>query len=195
MGIVGLGAGTLAAYGREGDYYRIYEIDPAMCEVAASENGYFTFVKDSKAMIDIILGDARISMENEDSQQFDVLALDAFSGDAPPVHLLTKEAFEEYLRHMREDGIIAVHITNRYLNFRPLIWKIAEELDLERVLISNWGDECVSYYTDWLLLSKAKHVLQQKAFTYYAAHPPDYNKLESTTIWTDDYSNLYQLLW
>lgn len=195
VGIVGLGAGTLAAYGKEGDYYRIYEINPAMAEVAASEKGYFRFVPESKAEVDVILGDARISMENEEPQKFDVLALDAFSGDAPPVHLLTKEAFEMYLQHIREDGIIAVHITNRYLNFKPLIWKIAEELDLEKVLISSWGDDWITYYTDWYLLAKDKGVLQKYVFTSNAAPQPDPEKLESTTVWSDDYSNLYQLLY
>jgi hypothetical protein len=194
VGIVGLGAGTPAAYGRYGDYYRIYEINPAMNEIAGSGHGYFRFVPDSKAEVDVIIGDARISMENEAPQQFDVLALDAFSGDAPPVHLLTKEAFGVYMRHIREGGIIAVHVTNRYLNFRPLILKIAEELDLEKLLISSWGDDGITYYTDWFLLAKDKGVLQQSSFRSYAESPPDFETLESANIWTDDYSNLYQLL-
>ncbi|MFC1892235.1 spermidine synthase, partial [Thermodesulfobacteriota bacterium] len=195
VGVVGLGAGTLAAYGKEGDYYRIYEINPAMAEVAASEKGYFRFVPDSKAEVDVIMGDARISMENEEPQQFDVLALDAFSGDAPPVHLLTREAFSLYMKHIREGGIIAVHITNRYLNFKPLIWNIAKEMDLERVLITSWGDDWITYYTDWFLLAKDKGVLQQNVFTADAIPEPDPETLKSTTIWSDDYSNLYQLLY
>ena len=195
VGIVGLGAGTLAGYGKEGDYYRIYEINPAMADVAASENGYFRYVPDSKAEVDVIMGDARISMENEEPQRFDVLALDAFSGDAPPVHLLTREAFGLYLQHIREGGIIAVHITNRYLNFKPLIWNIAEEMGLEKVLISSWGDDWITYYTDWFLLAKDKNVLNKYVFTSKAAPLIDAESLENTTIWTDDYSNLYQLLY
>ncbi|MBW1861183.1 MAG: fused MFS/spermidine synthase [Deltaproteobacteria bacterium] len=124
--------GTLAAYGHKGDYYRIYEINPAMVEFAASEEGYFRFVPECRAKIDVVIGDARISMEREESQQFDILALDAFSGDASPVHLLTKEAFSIYMRHMREGGIIAVHITNRYIDFKPLIWKLADPLSKAR---------------------------------------------------------------
>ena len=113
VGIVGLGAGTLAVYGRKGDYYRIYEINPAIAELSASKKSYFSYVPECRAEVDVVVGDARISMAHEKAQEFDVLALDAFSGDAPPVHLLTIEAFQVYMRHMREGGIIAVHITNR----------------------------------------------------------------------------------
>ena len=195
VGIVGLGAGTLAAYGREGDYYRIYEINPAMVEVAASEQGFFRFVPDSRAEVEVVLGDARISLEHEENQQFDILALDAFSGDAPPIHCLTREAFNIYMGHMREGGIIAVHITNRYINFKPLIWKIADEFGLERVHIGAWGEERHAYGTDWILLSKDKEIFQQRVFMEASVDPPEHEEIDSIRVWTDDYSNLYQLLW
>ncbi|MBW1767459.1 MAG: ferrichrome ABC transporter permease [Deltaproteobacteria bacterium] len=194
VGFVGLGAGTLAAYGRVGDYYRIYEINPAMAELAASDEGYFSYVPDCGAKTDVVLGDARISMENEEDQRFDILALDAFSGDAPPVHLLTKEAFKIYLRHIREGGIIAVHITNRYIDFRPLVWKIADEFGLEGVHISVSADQNTAYGTDWMLLTKEKELFQQPVFSYDAVPRPTGEELDSIRMWTDDYSNLYQLL-
>jgi len=194
VGIVGLGAGTLAIYGREIDYYRIYEINPAMVRLSASEEGYFSFVSDSKAEIDIVIGDARISMEHEESQKFDILALDAFSGDAPPIHLLTREAFSIYMRHMRQGGVIAVHITNRYIDFIPLIWKLADEFDLERTLIGAWEDESFAYGNDWILLTKDKEFFKQSGFLDADDSPPEEEDFKSIQIWTDDYSNLYQVL-
>ena len=194
VGVVGLGAGTLAVYGRKSDYYCIYEINPAMVELAASEEGYFRFVPDSRAEVDIVTGDARISMEHEESQQFDVLALDAFSGDAPPTHLLTREAFSVYMRHMREGGIIGINITNRYINFRPLIWKLAGELGFERLLIKAYAGDNLAYDNDWILLTKDEKVFQTRALMVDASPPLDDKEFESIRLWTDDYSNLYQLL-
>ena len=109
VGMIGLGTGTIASYGRAGDYYRIYEINPLVLEVARRE---FTYLLDCPAKVDVVLGDARLSLEREPSQQFDVLAVDAFSGDAIPVHLLTLETFRLYFRHLRPDGILAVHVSN-----------------------------------------------------------------------------------
>ena len=194
VGIVGLGAGTLAVYGRKGDYYRIYEINPAIAELSASEKSYFSYVPECRAEIDVVIGDARISMEHERAQQFDVLALDAFSGDAPPTHLLTQEAFHIYISHMREGGIIAVHITNRYIDFKPLIWKIADELGLERILISAGEYDYLAYDNDWILLTRDKDLFKRYPFINRAESPPDKDEVDSIRIWTDYYSNIYQLL-
>ena len=116
--MIGLGTGTLAAYGRLGDYYRYYEINPLVVRVARSE---FTFLADCHGKLDIAMGDARLSLEREQPENFDVLAVDAFSGDAIPVHLLTSEAMDLYFRHLRPDGILAVHISNRYLDLVPVL--------------------------------------------------------------------------
>src|SRR5207244_4450102 len=113
IGIIGLGAGVLAVYGRPRDVYRFYEINPQVLEVAEKE---FTFLKDSAAKVEFVAGDARLSLENEDAQGFDVLVVDAFSGDSIPVHLLTQEAAALYFRHLKPDGILVVHVTNVYLD-------------------------------------------------------------------------------
>ena len=116
VGVVGIGVGTITAYGRAGDYIRYYEINPDVIGAATDPNGYFTFIRDSEAKVEIVPGDARLSIERElrdrKSQQFDVLTIDAFSGDAVPVHLITKEAIALYLQELRPDGVIAFHITN-----------------------------------------------------------------------------------
>ena len=136
VGAIGLGAGTIAAYGEPGDYIRFYEINPAVTEIATDENGYFTYLRDSRARIEVVPGDARLSMERElangNPQAFDVLVLDAFAGDAIPVHLLTIEAFAIYLRELNADGVIAIHVTNRYLDLRPVIRENSRSLWIER---------------------------------------------------------------
>src|SRR5207248_4464004 len=105
VGVVGLGGGTLAAYGRAGDTYRFYEIDPNVIRLARE---HFTYLADCPATTDVILGDGRLSLEHEQPQNYDLIALDAFSGDIVPVHLLTAEAFDLYQRHLRPGGVIAV---------------------------------------------------------------------------------------
>jgi SAM-dependent methyltransferase len=127
VGVIGLGAGTLASYGSKGDVYRFYDINPGVIAIAQRD---FSYLKDSDATIELSLGDARLSLEREAPQQFDVLAIDAFSSDAIPVHLITREAVQVYLRHMKPDGIIAYHVTNRYLNLEPVVESIAHELGL-----------------------------------------------------------------
>ena len=113
IGIIGLGAGTIAAYGRPGDQYIFYEINPLVLELA---NNQFSFLRQSSASVNVVLGDARLSLEREAQQQFDVLAVDAFSSDAIPIHLLTREAFALYLGHIKPSGLIAVHVSNKYLD-------------------------------------------------------------------------------
>jgi hypothetical protein len=194
VGVIGLGVGTLAAYGRDGDYYRIYEINPDVVELAATKDGYFSFVADCKADVNIILGDARVSLENEEPQGFDVLALDAFCGGTPPVHLLTKEVFNIYLRHIRDGGVIALHISNRYIDFEPVILKLAKKFNLSGVHIISDGDDYFSYESDWILLTKNEDFLCQEAVANSSIPLIIDKDLISIKIWTDDYSNLFQLL-
>src|SRR5262249_30766076 len=122
IGVVGLGTGTIAAYGEDKDYFRFYEINPEVVRFAAR---YFTYLKDCPAQIEIIEGDARLSMERElasgQAQQFDILAIDAFTGDAIPVHLLTSECFSVYWYHLKKDGILAVHVSSRYFELAPVV--------------------------------------------------------------------------
>jgi protein-L-isoaspartate O-methyltransferase len=131
VGIVGLGAGTLAAYGRPGDVYRIYEINPQVVRLAEME---FTFRRDSAAAVEVALGDARLRLEGEPPQEFDLLAVDAFSGDSVPTHLLTQEALALYVRHLAAGGILAVHISNRFVDFEPVL--AAGALALRRPVVN-----------------------------------------------------------
>ncbi len=189
VGVIGLGAGTLAAYGKPGDSFRFYEINP---QVVAIANGWFTFLKQSPAKSEIILGDARLSLESETPQQFDVLAVDAFSGDAIPVHLLTKEAFAVYFRHLKPDGILAVHTSNTYLNLAPVVKLLADDADYATRLIAS--DEDVPRLissADWVLVTRNQEFLN-KPDTFAGSQnievPP------RLRLWTDDYNNLYEIL-
>jgi SAM-dependent methyltransferase len=189
VGVIGLGAGTLAAYGKTGDTFRFYEINPQVVQVA---NGWFTFLKQSPAKTEIVLGDARLSLESEPSQQFDVLAVDAFSGDAIPVHLLTKEAFAVYFRHLKPDGILAIHTSNTYLKLAPVVKLLAEDAEYATRLISS--DEEVTMMVspaDWVLVTRNQEFLNK---------PETFTGSENITVpprlllWTDDYNNLFDIL-
>src|SRR5439155_682177 len=125
---------TIAAYGRPGDYVRFYEINPEVLRLA-HETEYFSYLRTSAARVEVILGDARLSMEREleqgGSQQFDVLVLDAFSGGAIPLHLLTEEAFRIYFGHLRNPGgILALHISNAHIDLRPVVFALADHFGL-----------------------------------------------------------------
>jgi hypothetical protein len=144
IGVVGLGAGTIAAYGKPGDSIRFYEINPDVIRIATSGT-YFTYLKDCRAQVEVIPGDGRLSLERElnrgEPQKFDVLALDAFSGDAVPVHVLTEEAFQIYLKHLSgPQAIIAINITNTYLDLRPIVLRLANRFGLRSAWISSYGD-------------------------------------------------------
>ena len=194
MGAIGLGIGTVAAYGQPGDYIRFYEINPAVTKIATDPNGFFTYLRDSPAKVDIIPGDARLSMErevaNDNSQGFDVLVVDAFAGDAIPVHLLTEEAVAIYLRELAPDGVLAIHISNRYLDLRPVVHELAERFRLHSGWVHSPGGP-LSQQSDWILLARTDEVLGQ---------PEVSNQLQSldsqrkVRLWTDDYSNLFQIV-
>ncbi|MBI2511489.1 MAG: fused MFS/spermidine synthase [Opitutae bacterium] len=195
FGFVGLGVGTLAAYGRPGDRIRIYEINPAVLRLARER---FTFLNQSTADVKIVLGDARLSMEDELAhdapQQFDVLALDAFSSDAIPIHLLTEEAAAVYLKHLKPDGIIAVHISNRYLDLRPVVEALAQRYQLHLATISDNpkdGDWWL-YRTTWCLLSRDPLKFAHEDFQEAADEPAD--KTAKTIRWTDDRASLAGIL-
>jgi hypothetical protein len=189
VGVIGLGAGTLAAYGKQGDSFRFYEINPQVIQIA---NGWFTFLKQSPAKSEIVLGDARLSLESEASQLFDVLAVDAFSGDAIPVHLLTKEAFAVYFRHLKPDGILAVHTSNTYLNLAPVVKLLAEDADYATRLIASDEDimQLISA-ADWVLVTRNQHFLNvPETFSGSQTIIAPSN----LRLWTDDYNNLFEIL-
>src|SRR6266702_1179442 len=189
VGVVGLGAGTLAAYGRTGDVFRFYDINSGVVELARSE---FTFLKDSAAKVEVTLGDARLSLEREPPENFDVLALDAFSSDAIPVHLLTVEAFKTYLRHLKPGGVLAVHISNRYLDLVPVVQQAGRRLSLEvRQVESDDDDEAGVYRSDWMLLSASPAAFEGELLKEAAER---IDAVPRVRLWTDDYSDLYRIL-
>ena len=194
IGLVGLGTGSLAVYARAGDSLRIYEINPAVEQLARTQ---FKYLEYCQGKVDVVMGDARLMMEREleakNSQQFDLLALDAFSSDAIPVHLLTKEAFEIYWQHLKPDGVLAVHISNRYLNLRPVVEKLAKHFDLEAVSISDDNEpEWWIYATTWVLVTKNKAFLQTEKIRDAAEAPETAGK--DAPMWTDDFASLYSIL-
>lgn len=195
IGLVGLGVGTVATYGRAGEKVRIYEINPRVETIARNQ---FTYLKRSEAEVKVVMGDARLSMErelaNHESQQFDVLALDAFSSDAIPVHLLTREAFAVYFQHLKPNGILAVHTSNRYLKLEPVVARLAREFGYEAVDISdNPPDEkWWLFRSTWVLVTKNRELLETEPFaSSILAHETDASE---KSLWTDDYSSLYEVL-
>lgn len=194
IGLVGLGTGTLAVYARPGDTMRIYEINPEVEKLARSQ---FKYLEYCPGKVEIAMGDARLVMEQEvaekRTQNFDLLALDAFSSDAIPVHLLTKEAFEIYLKQIKPDGVIAVHISNRYLNLRPVVEKLAEHFGLQCVTISDDNEpEWWVYATTWMVLSKNKAIMDNEDIRGAADEPEPANR--NFPLWTDDFASLYAIM-
>ena len=191
VGVIGLGTGTIAAYGRPGDVYRFYDIDANVIHIARTD---FTFLGDSGAKVEIALGDARLTLEREQPEGFDVLAVDAFSSDSIPVHLITREALATYLRHMKPDGIVAFHVSNRFLNLIPVVARIAKELNVHATLVSDDPDEDDDRRSrsDWVLVSRDEKALAAPAIATAGGEPAE-DRPEWRT-WTDDYSNLIQIL-
>lgn len=193
IGIVGLGTGTTAAYAQAGDYVRFYDINPAVVKLARTR---FTYLRRCPAKIDIVLGDARLSMEHELAagapQRFDILVLDAFSSDAIPIHLLTKEAFAIYLRELKPAGVLAVHTSNRYLNLRPVVERLAAEDGLRVAFIDDAGDDKNVYATTWMLVTRNQPFLDQPEINAVAQWPVD--PPETQPLWTDDHAGIFQVL-
>jgi len=192
VGVIGLGTGTIAAYGRSGDVFRFYEIDPHVLEIARRD---FSYLGDSAAKIEVALGDARLSLEREPPQNFDVLAVDAFSSDAIPVHLITREALGVFLRQVKSDGIVAFHVSNRFLELIPVVARIAQENSAYAVLVRDDPedeDTSLRSRTDWVLVSRDQKALQAQSITE-GGGVPAHDRSDWRT-WTDDYSNLVQIL-
>jgi spermidine synthase len=189
VGVIGLGAGTLAGYGRAGDSFRLYEINPQVIDLATKQ---FSYVTDSRAKVEMSIGDARLSLEREPSQGFDVLAVDAFSSDSIPVHLLTVEAFETYFRHLKPGGILAVHISNRYLDLKPVLREAAAKFGRPARLFDEDSDEERGVYgSTWVLISDDPKTFE-RAPLESAAEPLETDK--PVRLWTDDYSDLWRIL-
>ena len=189
IGVIGLGAGTLAAYAHAGDTFRFYEINPESKRFAER---HFTYLIQATGKVEVVLGDARLSMEREAPQQYDLLVLDAFSGDSIPVHLLTREAFSIYFRHLKRSGALAVHVTNRHLDLMPVVQKLATHYRLMKAYIPYLKPTVWWHYESiWVLLSRNPALLQEELI-HTAAQPPAPSR--DVPIWTDDYASLLPLM-
>ncbi|HEX3663099.1 MAG TPA: fused MFS/spermidine synthase [Acidobacteriaceae bacterium] len=189
IGVVGLGAGTLAAYGKPGDRLRFYEINPAVLPIA--EN-LFTYLRESGAQISFAMGDARLSLTREAPQHFDVLAIDAFSGDAVPVHLLTTQAMAVYRRQLAPEGILAFHVSNQYLDLVPVVNEIAEAAGMQsRVVETPSNASRGEYRATWVLVTNNGAFLAQPVVAAMARPIP---RRPDLRVWTDDYSSLLPIL-
>ena len=192
VGIIGLGTGTLAAYGMPGDRFRFYELNPAVVDVA---NTHFSFLSLSQAHIDIVTGDGRIAMEreleHEGSREYDVLVIDAFNSDAIPVHLLTREALELYWSHLKPDGVLALHLTNNYLDLIPVASNLGASLGKEVLFVTTPRDVGVTSAADWVLLAENPAVFAQSTGEHAGS---ELTVPGQERLWTDDYSNLLGVL-
>jgi len=186
IGVIGLGTGTLAAYGRAGDRLAFYEIDPNVIDLARRE---FSYLADSAATIELLTGDARLLLERQAPQRFDVLVVDAFSGDAIPMHLLTREAFELYARHLNPDGVLAVNVSNRYLTLAPVVKQSAAAIGMQARVVDTVGDAARIYYgATWVLASRSAEIFSRTSMR--TAKPI----AQTLPVWTDDYSSIYRVI-
>ena len=192
VAMIGLGTGTLAAWGKAGDHYRIYELNPAVLEVARRD---FTYLSDSPAAITPVLGDARLSMEREladgSAVFFDVIAVDAFSSDSIPVHLITREALAVYMRHLKPDGVIAFHVSNRFLKLAPVVAQLADDADLDAINVIDDPQAEAYSNSEWVLVTRNQQFLDRDAVT---AASSEIDPIPGLPIWTDQFNNLFKIL-
>lgn len=195
VAMIGLGAGTLATWGRTGDRYRIYELNPAVVDIARRD---FTYLADSKARIDVALGDARLSMEREladgSATPFDVIAVDAFSSDSIPVHLITREALAVYLRHLQPDGIVAFHVSNRFLLLAPVVQQLAADAGLVAIdIVDEIDDSAHSDFdsSEWVLVTRNKNFADRPDVRGRASAIAP---IAGLPMWTDQFNNLFKIL-
>ncbi|MCC6126279.1 MAG: fused MFS/spermidine synthase [Pirellulales bacterium] len=186
IGALGLGAGTIAAYGLPGERITFYEIDPAVERIARRPE-YFTYLADCRANVEVVLGDARLSLARGPARQFDLLILDAFNSDAVPLHLLTREAFAVYLKRLAERGVLAAHVSSRYLNLEPALGRVAEDAGLTALICRDEEvEEIGKFATDWVVMARRAADLGP------LADDPRWEPLPTIAgrIWTDDFSNI-----
>jgi hypothetical protein len=191
VGVIGLGSGTLAAFARPIDHYTFYDINPLVLKIAQTQ---FTFLLDCFAPHEVVMGDARLSLEKEPVHGWDILAVDAFSGDAIPVHLLTREAYKLYWKHLKPDGVLAVHVSNRYLTLAPGVDLAGKELGKTTRMVSYESperNETEMSDSDWVLMSSRSGFFDNPGLKSDAKPIPPIPGLKT---WTDDYSNLYRIL-
>jgi len=192
VGLIGLGAGALASYAGEGDQWVIYEINPLVVDLAKRE---FSFLERMKAPYEIVMGDGRLALERESPRQFDVLAVDAFSGDSIPMHLITHEAMAAYVRHLAADGVIVFQATNRFVDLKPVAKRLAESFGLDARLVSDnpdfdTGPERWYLPTDQIVMTRNRALFDHPAFKEAQAIAVR----SDVGIYTDDHANLLRIL-
>jgi hypothetical protein len=194
VGVIGLGIGTISAYGRAGDHLRFYEINDRVIRIARGEYGHFSYLNSCPAAVTVVPGDARISLERElqsgQKQNFDIFVIDAFSSDAIPVHLLTAEALQLYLQHLRDEhSVVAFHITNKSLDLVPVVARLAEHFGLKMQRVVSVGNNLLVARSEWMLLSRDPEFFARPQMRSAAQIIP----ARRVRLWTDDYSNLAQI--
>ncbi|HEY6350096.1 MAG TPA: fused MFS/spermidine synthase [Candidatus Angelobacter sp.] len=198
VGAIGLGAGVIASYCRIGDTFRFYDINPEVIKIANSE---FTFLRDCPGKLDVLLGDARLTLESQGPQHFDVLVVDAFSGDAIPIHLITREAFVEYFRHLNSDGILAIHVSNKYLDLVPVVARIAEDMGKRAISVydtgdekndPNWDEASDPTDNDWVLVASKPEIFDDPIFKATSVEKAETKP--GVGLWTDNFSNVLRIL-
>jgi spermidine synthase len=188
VAIIGLGTGTLAAYARAGDRYRFYEVNPIVIEISKS---YFFYLKECRAQWDVVLSDGRLALEQEAPDQFDVVALDAFSGDSPPVHLLTIEAFRQYFRVLKPNGVLAVHVSNNYVRLDKVVATVASTLKKGAVMITSVRDQSKGTLpSKWIVLATNPAAFERPEWKVTHRKPLS----GGADSWTDDFSNVMDIL-
>jgi SAM-dependent methyltransferase len=192
VGLIGLGVGTLATYGRSGDTYRFYELAPQVLQMAQR---HFSYLADSAATVQTELGDARLVLEREPPQRFDLLAVDAFSSDSIPAHLITREALAVYRSHLRSGGVVAIHVSNRYLDLAPVVAAAAASAGLRAWLVSDNPAEATGLFeSDWVLVTANDALLAALAQQGIGKATDAQRNGRPVRAWTDDFNNLFEAL-
>ncbi len=187
IGIIGLGVGAFTAWGKAGDYFRIYELDPDVVKIAREQ---FWYLADAKAKIDVITGDGRLNMERDAPQNFDLVSVDAFSSGSIPIHLLTREALQAYKRHLAPGGVIVYNVTNRFVNLAPQLQLVAEAEGMKIILISDDPTEDKYSGTSYVLVTQNEKLLADPRFEDAEAIKP----IKGLETWTDGFNNLFKVV-
>ncbi len=198
IGVVGLGIGTLAAYGRPQDSFDFYEINPQIIQIAQGSGNHFSYLKNCKARVRILEGDGRLLLEHETRENrvgdYDLLVIDAFSSDSIPMHLLTAEAMQLYLKAITPSGLLAVHITNRHLDLRPVLARQAVDASLEFLIIKDKRETEMVNPSIWVIMARQAEFLNSVRFAAQDSLDPDFHLADNNTAWTDSFSNILSIL-
>jgi len=187
VGIIGLGVGSFTAWGRPGDYFRVYELDPDVVRIARDQ---FWYLQDARATIDVVTGDGRLSMERDPPQKFDLISVDAFSSGSIPIHLLTREALRAYKRHLAPGGVIVYNVTNRFVNLAPQLKLVAESEDMKIALVEDSPEDHKYSGTSYALVTQNEQLLADKRF----ANAADIEPIKGLQTWTDGHNNLFKVV-